>query len=108
MNLAEDNPHRIDEAVACLDLLGVPPDQRDGGRLAFGLEFILRSTNIPTSVIPDAVEGSDCTIGESKDIKLTLHRLTDGRWLFDSKTLLDLPRMRLFLWQRDLAAGHGK
>ena len=48
MNLAEDDPHRIEEAVACLDLSGIPPDRRDGGRLAFALEFILRSTNIPT------------------------------------------------------------
>ena len=52
MNLAEDEPHRIEEAVACLDLSGIPPDRRDGGRFAFQLEFILRSTNIPTSVIP--------------------------------------------------------
>ena len=108
MNLAEDDPHRIEEAVACLDLSGIPPDRRDGGRLAFALEFILRSTNIPTVVIPDVVDGPDCTIGENKDIKLTLHRMADGRWLFDSKTLQDLPRMRLFLWQRDLAAGQGK
>ena len=108
MNLAEDDPHRIEEAAACLDLSGLPPDRSDDGRLAFALEFILRSTNIPTVVIPDAVDGHDCTIGENKDVKLTLHRMADGRWLFDSKTLQDLPRMRLFLWQRDLAAGQGK
>ena len=47
-------------------------------------------------------------IGENKDIRLRLHRMADGRWLFDSKTLQDLPRMRLFLWQRALAAGQGK
>ena len=108
MNLTEDDPHRIEEAVACLDLSGMPPDRRDGGRLAFELEFILRSTNIPTGVIPDVVDGPDCAIGENKDIKLTLHRMPDGRWLFDGKTLQDLPKMRLFLWQRALAAGQGK
>ena len=108
MNLTEDDPHRIEEALACLDLAEMPPGRRDGGRLAFELEFILRSTNIPTVVIPDVADGPECTIGENKDIKLTLHRMADGRWLFDSKTLQDLPRMRLFLWQRDLAAGQGK
>ncbi|MDR3632395.1 MAG: mechanosensitive ion channel family protein [Isosphaeraceae bacterium] len=108
MNQAEDDPHKIDEAVACLDLSGIPPDRRDGGRLAFGLEFILRSTNIPTTVIADAVDGAAYTIGENKDIKLTLRRMADGRWLFDSQTLQDLSRMRLFLWQRDLAASQGK
>ena len=108
MNLTEDDPHRIEEAVACLDLSGIPADQRDGGRLAFALEFILRSTNIPTVVVPDHADGPDCTIGENKDVKLTLHRMPDGRWLFDTKTLQELPRMRLFLWQRDVAAGQGK
>ncbi len=108
INRTEDDPHKIAEATACLDLSGFPPDRRDGGRLAFALEYILRSTNIPTVVIPDFVDGQDCTIGEGKEIKLTLHRMADGRWLFDSKTLQDLPRMRLFLWQRDLAASQGK
>ncbi len=108
MNRAEDDPQRIEDAVACLDLSSLPPDRRDGGRPAFALEFVLRSCNIPTIVIPETVDGPDCTIGESKDIRLTLHRMVDGRWLFDSKTIMDLPRMRLFLWQRDLAAGQGK
>jgi MscS family membrane protein len=108
MNRAEDEPKRIEEAIACLDLSAMPSDRRDGGRLAFELEFILRSTNIPTGVIPDAVDGPECTVGESKDIQLTLHRMADGRWLFNGKTLQDLPRMRLFLWQRALAAGQGK
>ena len=27
MNLAEDDPHRIEEAVGCLDLSGIPPDR---------------------------------------------------------------------------------
>ena len=48
MNLTEDDPQRIEEAVACLDLSGMPPDRRNGGRFAFELEYILRSTNIPT------------------------------------------------------------
>ncbi len=108
MNLAEDDPKHIEQAIACLDLSGIPAAHRDGGRKAFELEHILRSTNIPTMAIPDVVDGPECTIGEGKDIKLTLHRGEDGRWLFDSKTLLDLTRMRLFLWQRAVAAGQGK
>jgi len=108
MNLTEDDPHRIEEAVACLDLSGMPPDRRNGGRFAFELEFILRSTNIPTIVIPDQAEGTDCEIGEGKDIRLRLHRMPDGRWLFEGKTLQDLPRMRLLLWQRAVAASQGK
>ena len=98
----------IEEAVACLDLSGIPGDHRVGGRLAFELEYILRSTNVPTVVIPDDEEGPDCEIGESKETKLTLHRVADGRWLFADKTLRDLPKMRLFLWQKALAATQGK
>src|SRR3954447_23253768 len=44
MNLTEDDPQRIEDAVACLDLSGMSPDRRNGGRLAFELEYILRST----------------------------------------------------------------
>jgi MscS family membrane protein len=108
MNLTEDDPHKIEDAVACLDLSGMPPNRRNGGRFAFELEFILRSTNIPTIMIPDLPEGTECEIGEGKDIKLGMHRLPDGRWLFEGKTLLDLSKMRLLLWERALAAGQGK
>ena len=109
MNQTEDDPHKIDEAVACLDLSGVPSDRKgDGGRFAYVLEIVLRSTNIPTIVIPDNENGQDCEVGEGKDITLKLHRMADGRWLFSSKTLLDLPRMRLLLWQKAVAASKGK
>lgn len=108
MNLTEDDPHRIEEAVSCLDLSGMPPDRRDGGTLAFDLEFILRSTNMPTGVMTDVEDGTEYAVGENKDVKLTLRRMADGRWLFDSKTLQDLRKMRLSLWQRALAASQGK
>src|SRR5271157_4312480 len=96
MNRTEDDPSKIEEAVAWLDLSAVPGDHRAGGKLAFEHEFLLRSTNIPTPVIPDDETGADCEIGESKETKLTLHRMEDGRWLFAGKTLRDLPKMRLF------------
>src|SRR5437762_223879 len=37
MNAAEEDPHRIEDAIACLDLSGMPPDRRNGGRFAFEL-----------------------------------------------------------------------
>jgi MscS family membrane protein len=108
MNLTEDDPHKIEDAIACLDLSEVSPDRSKGGRYAFELEFILRSTNIPTFVVSDVDEGTECEIGEGKDIKLKLHKVPDGRWLFEGKTLQGLPKMRLFLWEKALAAGQGK
>ena len=88
--------------------LGSPGRPSRWGKLAFELEFILRSTNIPTPVIPDDETGADCEIGESKETRLTLHRMEDGRWLFAGKTLRDLPKMRLFLWQKALSASQAK
>jgi MscS family membrane protein len=108
MNLTEDDPHKIEEAAACLDLTALPPELRDGGRLAFELEFVLRSIHTPTWLITDVEAGTDCEIGENKDIKVHMARMADGRWLFAGKTLQDLPRMRLLLWQQTLAAGQGK
>jgi MscS family membrane protein len=108
MNSSEDDPHAIEDAVACFDLSEIPPERRTGGRFAFELEFVLRSTNIPTYVITDSAEESECEIGEGKDIRLKLHKVADGRWLFESKTLQELPKMRLLLWQRAVAAAQGK
>jgi len=108
MNRTEDDPSKIEAAVACLDLSEIPGGIQAGGRLAYGLEFILRSTNVPTVVIPDDQADPVCEIGEGKETRLTLHRLADGRWLFAGKTLRELPRMRLFLWQRAVAASQGK
>ncbi len=108
MNQTDDDPHKIENAIACLDMSKMAPDRSKAGRFAFELEFILRSTNIPTFVIPDVDEGTECEIGEGKDIKLKLHRLPDGRWLFEGKTLQNLPKLRLLLWERALAAGQGK
>jgi len=108
MNRTEDDPSKIEEAVACLDLSEIPGGIQAGGRLAYELEFILRSTNVPTPVIPDYEVGPECEIGESKETRLALHRLADGRWLFAGKTLRELRKMRLFLWQKALAVSQGK
>ena len=35
MNLTEDDPHKIEEAVACLDLSEIPAGASAGGRLAY-------------------------------------------------------------------------
>src|SRR5271157_1478898 len=108
INRIEDDPSKIEDAEACLDLSEIPGEHRTGGRLALELEFILRSTNVPTWMIPDDEVGPDREIGEGKETKLTLHRMADGRWLFAGKTLRDLPKMRLFLWQKALAASQAK
>lgn len=107
MNLAEEDPTRIEDAIACLDLSNVPIDRRGGGRYAFELEYILRSTNIPSNLVPDHLDSATCEIGQG-EIRLRLKRMPDGRWLFDGDTIRDLSRMRLQLWERSAAEVKGK
>lgn len=108
MNAAEDDPERIEEASACLDLSHMPPDRRDGGRLAFELETIVQALHVPTTIMPDESEGEEYQIGDSKDLRVKLRRMPDGRWLFDASTLKAVPQMRLLLWQRAITANQAK
>jgi MscS family membrane protein len=104
MNLSEENPERLAEALACLDLAALPGPVRDGGRLAFELEYVLSSINIPTYIIPDALDSAEYVVGEGKEISVKLRKMPDGRWLFDAQTLAGLPKARLQIWERAVAA----
>ena len=48
INSTEEDPDRLDDAVACLDLSKTPDAEQLGGRYAFELEIILRALNTPT------------------------------------------------------------
>lgn len=104
INPAEDEPDRIEDAIECLDLASLPPDRREGGRLAFELEQVLRAVNLPTFAMSDAPDGARYEIGEGEEIKIGLDRKPDGRWLTDAKTLEALPTMRLAVWRRNASA----
>ncbi|HEX4144826.1 MAG TPA: mechanosensitive ion channel family protein [Pirellulales bacterium] len=101
INAAEENPARIEDASACLDLSEVPPEQRDPGRLAFELERILQSLKTPTWLLPEHVDGSEYTVGDKPGLKVTLRRMPDGRWLFDSKTVASLRSMVMTLFRQN-------
>lgn len=104
INATTETPTRIKDAIACLDLSEAPTGGFDMGRLAFQLEHVLRSLRIPTLLIPEAVSGSEYTLGDQPEFKITLRRGADGRWLFDSQTIKDLPRMRMALHRKAMTA----
>jgi MscS family membrane protein len=108
MNAAEDDPERIVDAIACLDIPSLQAAHRDAGRLAFELETILRALRVPTPLMSDDPNGSEYEIGHTKDLRVSLRKRLDGRWLFDAKTLAAVPQMRRALWQQTAAADGGK
>ena len=70
--------------------------------LAFELERILDSLKTPTWLLPEHVDESEYTLGDKPGLKVTLHRMPDGRWLFDSKTVAALPQMVTTLYRQSL------
>jgi len=102
INAAEENPDRIDDAGACLDMSEVAPAHRDAGRLCLVLERILKALKTPTWLIPEHVDATEYTLGDKPGLKITLRRMPDGRWLFDGKTVAALPQMSTTLYRQNL------
>ena len=90
---ARQNPRFIADAVACLDLGGLPPDQSDPDRLAIELESVLRAADVNTELIPEEVAGDVYNLTGPGDWSIALHRQSDGRWLFDRSTVAQIPKM---------------
>ena len=59
-------------------------------------------------MIPDPVEGSEYTIGDKPELQVTLRRMPDGRWLFDSETVAELPAMGMTLYRQAIASPPSK
>lgn len=92
--LAPDLPAKIEDAVACLDLSQIAEGQRkEAGRLAYGLDLVIRSIGVFTPVLPDHLDESAYELGRYGEHKITLKRQADGRWLFDAETIKLLPVM---------------
>lgn len=105
MMLAPDVPEKIEEAAACLDLDHLNRDSREirSGQLAYGLDMLLRSVGVLTSIVPDHgallteydlirdLGSASGAAGTGRHI--VLRRQEDGRWLFDSETVAAIPMM---------------
>lgn len=96
--LAPDVPEKIEDATACLDLSGLSSESRalQAGQLAYGLEMALRSVGVLTTIVPDhggLLEEYDVARDPAANRRIVLRRQEDGRWLFDAKTVEEIPVM---------------
>ena len=90
---ARKNPRSIADAVACLDLGGLPADHGDPSRMALQLESVLRAVDLSTETIPDEIAGDLYTVLGPESNHIALRRQADGRWLFDRETVAQIPKM---------------
>jgi MscS family membrane protein len=92
ITLSRGVPQRIQEAAACLDLGGLPPNQRiTGGILATQLESVLRARGVAIDLIPDDSAGTEYVFSDGP--RIGLKRMPDGRWLFDRETVAQIPKL---------------
>ncbi len=93
--LAPDFPAKIEDAIACIDLSDMPEDvrEREAGRLAYGLDTILRSIGVFTPIVPDHLDADQYYIARDDKHHVVLERQDDGRWVFDKDTVGELARM---------------
>jgi MscS family membrane protein len=94
ITVARANPQLIEGAVSCLDLSGLPANQKDTAPLlATRLEAVLRARDMDTENLPDRVEGSIYVLPDEHEKRITLQKMKDGRWLFDQETVAQIPKM---------------
>ncbi len=94
ISVAQGRPELIQGAVACLDLSGLPASQRGfAGLLATHLDAVLRDRDVNTFLIPDSSEDPVFVLDEGEGQRVSLKRMPDGRWLFDSDTVGRIPRL---------------
>jgi hypothetical protein len=90
---AQANPQLIEDAAACLDPSGLAADAPNAGLLASQLEAVLRARDVDTELIPDNPEGTVYALPDGHGQRIALHRLADGRWLFDRETVAGIPKL---------------
>jgi MscS family membrane protein len=90
ITVARANPQLIQDAVSCLDL---PRGQTNGGLLATQLEAVLRARDVDTEALPDEVAEDVYVLPDDPAHRIALHRMPDGRWLFDGATVTALPKL---------------
>ena len=94
ITLAGRNPQLVQGAVSCLDLGGLPAEQRNSaGLLATQLEAVLRSRDVDTRLISDLVKEDVYVLPDRSGQRIGLRRTADGRWLFDRETVARVPAL---------------
>ncbi len=94
ISLARGMPERIRDAVDCLDLGGLPPNQQASAALrATELEAVLRISDLDTNLLPDESNEPVYVLPDIRGQKLAMQRTPEGRWLFDRETVALIPRL---------------
>jgi MscS family membrane protein len=92
--IARGVPQNIRIAIACLDLTGLPTEQRsNAGVLATQLEGVLRARDVDTRLLPDHLDKEVYVLPDRPTERIALRRMPDGRWLFDRETVSQIPRL---------------
>ena len=95
-DIKRDKPERISDAVTTLDLSSVNPIVREerGSDLAWMLlEVMDRTKIIKTERIPGRTKGKPYLFKTYRNGSVRILRMEDGRWLFDSETIKNLPQI---------------
>jgi MscS family membrane protein len=94
ITVARANSQLIEGAVSCLDLSGLPADQKESAPLlATRLEAVLRARDMDTETLPNKVAGDEYILPDGQDSRITLRKMKDGRWLFDKDTVAHIPKL---------------
>jgi MscS family membrane protein len=95
-DIKRGDPERIGDAITTLDLSSINTIVRRerGEDLAWTLlEVLDRTRIIVLEEIPDSADGNPYVVADYFIGKVTLSRVTDGRWLFDRETVAKLPQI---------------
>jgi MscS family membrane protein len=84
-------PQRIEEAIACLDLTGLPANHPNPGLLATQLEAVLRAREVNTDLLSDQSKGTSYALPDEP--RISLKRTPGGSWLFDKETVARIPAL---------------
>src|SRR6516164_6381392 len=76
ITVARANPQLIQGAVSCLDLSGLPANQKETAAL-----------------LATRLEGDVYVLPEGQGGRIALRKQKDGRWLFDRETVAQIPKL---------------
>lgn len=107
-DIKRGKPERIDDAVGTLDLseINVLVQKERGRDLAWMLlEVMDRTRLIDLKRVPDRKQGKPYLFHRYDSGAITIARVKDGRWLFDTATVAALPQILDELSNRGRVAG---
>lgn len=100
LNESKTRPARIIDAVACLDVSGLPAaDRAELGplraqQLGEIIDVLFRRDGRSTEDLPDEPTGLPAVVHTEGELAITLSQQQDGRWRFTTETVAAIPQLR--------------